>query len=213
MNQYNHRFKTEDLAYWFFRLNGCMCLVNFLIHHERRGQEGTDVDVMAVRFPFRKELALSEHPMDDHTVFSTNGKIDLIIAEVKLGRCNLNGPWTDPDRRNMQRVLYALGAFTEIQIDEVANALYLDHYFEDELYRFRLFAIGQRRNDNLPSRVVQMSWDEISRFIFNRFITYENYKSQHRQWGASGRKLFDQARRYRRDPDEFVQIVINGLMA
>lgn len=213
MHSIPFQIKTEDLAYWYFRLNGCLCLVNFLVHHERRGREGTDVDVMAVRFPYRKELALSDQPMADHSAFDSDSKVDLIIAEVKLDQCNLNGPWTNPLLGNMQRVLNALGAFTEIQIDQVAHDLYHDLYFEDERYRFRLFALGQRRNNNLASKVVQLTWDEVSRFIFDRFTTYERYKRQHRQWGASGRKLFDQASRYHQDPAEFVQIVINGLKA
>ena len=30
----NQKIKTEQLAYWFFRLNGCLSLVNFLIHNQ-----------------------------------------------------------------------------------------------------------------------------------------------------------------------------------
>ena len=45
------RIKTEQLAYWFFRLNGCLTIVNFLVHGERRGREGTDADILAIRLP------------------------------------------------------------------------------------------------------------------------------------------------------------------
>jgi hypothetical protein len=144
MNGNTPRITTEKLAYWFFRLNGCLCLENFLVHHERRGYEGTDVDILAVRFPYRAELGFMSEPMDDHPSFNSKGKIDVLIAEVKLGMCDLNGPWTDPGREIMYRVLYAIGAFREEQIRLVAIALYGKQYFEDDLYRFRLFALGRK---------------------------------------------------------------------
>lgn len=136
--------KTEHLAYWFFRLNGCLSLVNFLVHHERRGQEGTDVDILAVRFPYRRELALSGNPMVDHHVFEKNGKIELIIAEVKLGLCNLNGPWVNPERENMHRLLFAIGAFPKCNVGEVAKAIYKEQFYEDDLFCCRLYALGRR---------------------------------------------------------------------
>lgn len=205
--------KTEDLAYWFFRLNGCLCLINFLVHHEHRGQEGTDVDVMAVRFPFRRELALSDYPMEDHSVFLSDGKIDLVIAEVKLSVCNLNGPWTRSERMNMQRVLYSIGAFREIQIDHVASSLYDKQYYEDDQYRFRLFALGRIPNPSLNPSVVQLTWDAILQFIFERFTSYERYKTQHHQWNFTGRFLYNTVIENRQNPDEFIKTVLDRLHA
>lgn len=213
MHAVNFSIMTEDLAYWFFRLNGCLCLVNFLVHHERRGQEGTDVDVMAVRFPYRRELALSDRPMEDHPVFRSDGKIDIIIAEIKLGTCNLNGPWTNPERGNMQRVLYAIGAFQEAKIEPVTRALYGVQYYEDDLYRFRLFALGRTRNPQLQSSIVQLTWDDVLQFIFERFTRYETFKSQHRQWDTAGQRLFRQAIHHRGNPDEFIKIIKDSLEA
>jgi len=204
-------FKTEDLAYWFFRLNGCLCLVNFLVHHEQRGQEGTDVDVMAVRFPYRNELGNSLFPIVDHRVFSSSGKIDLIISEVKLGLCNLNGPWTKSERGNMQRVLYAMGAFQDLEINRVASDLYNNCYYEDENYRFRLFAIGRELNTGLAQPVIQLTWAEIAGFIWERFTTYERYKTQHRQWDPVGQELFIRAIKYSRDSDMFIRYVTERL--
>lgn len=209
-----NKIQTENLAYWFFRLNGCLSLVDFLVHN-RHGQEGTDVDILAVRFPYRKELALSDDTMEDHPAFEPNNKIDLILAEVKLGRAELNGPWTDPQRMNMQRVLYALGAFPPNMVDAVGQALYNQKIFEDERYRCRLFAVGKEKNWFLQPEVVQLTWEEILKFIHERFTTYEKYKSQHQQWDATGRHLFKWAvsRQYRRDPDQYVSRIMGELSA
>lgn len=187
------RFTTEQIAYWFFRLNGCLNIVNFLVHHERQGREGTDVDILAARFPYRCELAMSNFPMEDHPVFRSDGLIDLIIAEVKSGRCALNGPWKDPVRRNMDRVLFAVGAFPEAQVPKVAQALYEEQAYEDSQYRVRLFALGRERSNYLESPVVQLTWEEVLDFIYERFTKYSRTKAQHRQWDRHGQALFRKA--------------------
>lgn len=209
-----NKIKTEALAYWFFRLNGCLSLVDFLVH-DRRGQEATDVDLMAVRFPYRQEMILSGPTMEDHSVFRPNDKIDLILAEIKLGQAELNGPWKNPDRQNMQRVLYALGAFPPDKVDVVGQALYEQQVFVDERYRCRLFALGRYQNEDLSPNVVQLTWEKILEFIHHRFATYEKYKSQHQQWDATGRYLCEQAvsSQYRRDPDQYVSLMMSKLSA
>lgn len=203
------RISSEQVAYWFFRLNGCLCLTNFLVHHEDR-QDGTDVDVLAARFPFRKELAYSEEPMADHAVFDSSGKIDLILAEAKQGRCQLNGPWTDSDKRNMHRVLHAVGAFPLEDADRVADALYREKQYEDDQYRVRLFAIGRQKNtDSSYENVAQLTWQEVLEFIFDRFNEYRGYKNQHRQWDRSGQRLFTQAIRFRHNRTGFSDAILS----
>lgn len=204
----------EDLAYWFFRLNGCLNIVNFLIHHEIRGQEGTDVDILAVRFPYRQELAYSDEPMEDHHIFKSDGKINLIIAEIKRGRCKLNGPWTKRNRRNMQRVLQIIGAFPENQIDEAADSLYLRKFFENERYRCRLFTIGETKNiDPGYDNVIQITWYEILDFIFDRFTKYQRYKTQHRQWDEVGQTLFSLFSFYYDQKQEFIRTIFRNLVS
>lgn len=199
----------EQIAYWFFRINGCFTFANFLVHAERRGFEGTDADVLAVRFPHRIELALSDNPMQDHRVLESNGKVDLIIAEVKKGKCSLNGPWTDPDRRNMQRVLHAIGAFDDVE--PVAKALYAQNRFEDSRTRVRLFALGSYVNPDLRLAVVQLTWDDVLRFIYQRFYVYRDIKAQHEQWDDLGKLLYDEMMSSRGNEDRFVT-TLSGYM-
>ncbi len=212
METLHRSIKTEQLAYWFFRLNGCLNLTNFLIH-DQPGREGTDVDVLAVRFPHRHELIMSGNPMKDHSVFDLGGKIDLVIAEVKLGQCNLNGPWTKPVRQNMHRVLYAVGAYPEDQVKIIAIELYQNQYYEDDGIRCRLFALGRNKSVDLNPNVVQLRWSDILGFIHRRFIKYEKYKTQHCQWDETGEYLFRTATQFRQDKDAFVQLVLSRLTA
>jgi hypothetical protein len=195
----------ETIAYWFFRLNGCATITNFVVHPDRRGSQRTDVDVLAVRFPYRAELLTSGDRMPDHPVFKSDGKIDIIFAEVKHGLCRLNGPWTNPEDENMQRVLYAVGAFKSHRASEVAQALYQKGCYQDDIYRVRLFAVGDRKDNAIPHNAVQLVWDEILAFIFDRFTKYRSQKAHHGQWDSTGRKLYALASRG--NQEEFIETV------
>jgi hypothetical protein len=46
----------EQLAYWYFRLNGFVTTVTFGVHPEEGSEQRTDVDVLGVRSPHRAEL-------------------------------------------------------------------------------------------------------------------------------------------------------------
>ena len=61
------RIRSEDLGYWYFRLNGCLTTTNFVVHPEEGQEQRTDVDVLAARFPYRAELLLN--PMEDDIPF------------------------------------------------------------------------------------------------------------------------------------------------
>lgn len=184
------KLNPEELAYWFFRLNGCATISNFVVHPDQGGSQRTEVDVVAVRFPFRHELITSIEPMLDHPVFVPDGKIDIIIAEVKHGLCCLNGPWTNTSGENMHSVLYAVGAFEPAYVPDVAKALYQAGQFTNDAIRVRLFAIGGILNPTLNPAVRQLLWDDILTFIFERINRYSAQKAHHDQWDRTGRMLY-----------------------
>ena len=137
--------------------------------------------------------------MEDHPVFDSTGKIDLIICEVKSGLCALNGPWTDPERMNIHRVLIAIGAIPEKQVLEAADALYRDQFLENEIHRV-----------SLSESVAQLTWEEILAFIYERFKKYRYEKAQHDQWDSTGKQLFRKMERHH-TADEFVSDVLEEL--
>jgi hypothetical protein len=87
----------ENVAYWYFRLSGCLQIENFVVHSSGRGGQRTDADLLAVRFPYRAEFLFDQTgPMaDDVAALSlSRDMIDAAIAEVKTNQpCTLNGPW------------------------------------------------------------------------------------------------------------------------
>lgn len=42
---------SEELAYWYLRLNGFFPLTNFVVHRHQAAQHRSDIDVLAVRLP------------------------------------------------------------------------------------------------------------------------------------------------------------------
>lgn len=205
---------TEKVAYWFFRLNGCLTIINFIVHPdlispgEPRSQR-TDVDILATRFPHRCELYTSGNPMKDHKVFLNVKKIDIILAEVKIGRCELNGPWVNRPAENIHRVLYAIGAFPEEKVPEVGEEIYKNCYYENDSFVVRLFAIGKRKNEHLSLKIVQLTWEEILKFIYWRFKKYQKQKAQHEQWDNVGKTLYELSKTH--DEDSFIKTVMEEM--
>ncbi|MGE0826000.1 MAG: hypothetical protein AB7G75_26815 [Candidatus Binatia bacterium] len=185
--------ELEQLAYWYFRLNGCLTIPNFIVHPDRGRNQETDVDVIAIRFPFRSENFVQ--PMkDDPLICADRHRIRIMLAEVKTGTCSLNGPWTNESRRNMQRVLAAIGPFQRDILDEVASSMYRTGCWRDTHYFASLFCVGAERNPDIETRypeVPQVIWDQVTQFIFDRFKHYKNQKVSHSQWDEMGKRLYD----------------------
>lgn len=178
--------------------------MNFVVHPDKRGSQRTDADILAVRFPHRRELITSGNPLSDHCAFQDSKWIDVVIAEVKAGLCSINGPWTCRQKKNLHRTLYAMGVFEEDHVDKVADALYHGYIYNDETHRVRMFAVGNARDSDLRCNVVQITWDGLLEFIFHRFHDNDRYKSQHDQWDCTGRLLYKEAKRLA-DASEYVK--------
>lgn len=186
------KISTEELAYWYFRLNGCLTTVNFLIHPETQRDSSTDVDVLAVRFPYRAEN-LTRPMQDDQVFLNTKNRAYVIIGEVKRGQCDLNGPWTSPTSHNMEKILMAVGTFPAEQAPNVAREVRQHGFFSDCVATVSLFCIGQYPNERIHGQypsVPQITWDHILKFIHSRFRDYRREKAQHSQWNRSGQDLW-----------------------
>jgi len=120
------RIDPERLDYWYLQLNGFLQIENFVVHPRSNGGQRTDADLIGVRFPHRAER-LFDNPddlMEDDSgaLRLSADKIDVVIAEMKTGRCALNGPWTNEEGRNTHRVLAAVGCVPQAKIEPAAAA-------------------------------------------------------------------------------------------
>lgn len=189
---------AEKVAYWYFRLNGFFQLENFIIHPERRGSQRTDADLIAVRFPYRAER-LYDDPndvmADDVQQLALSERlIDILIVEIKRNQpCTLNGPWTREDSHNIHRLLAAIGCLPPDRIDAAASDIYRTGLYRRGVGpRIRLVAVGRERNTELDDQyaeVTQLIWQDILAFIWARYNTFRNQKTQVDQWDEEGLKI------------------------
>lgn len=190
---FDQTISAEQLAYWYLRLNGFLTITNFVVHPDTGRNQETDVDILGVRFPFRAENL--QRPMKDEPLFAkVRDKTLIVFAEVKNGRCGLNGPWTNPERQNMIRVLSAVGAFPKAEVSIAADSIYQSGRYESQLYHVTLLCFGNEPNKDIAKSykaVPQIMWDDVGRFIYRRFEKYKNQKISHQQWGDAGHYLWD----------------------
>ena len=132
--------------------------------------------------------------VDDGHFTTVCDKPFVIIAEVKSGNEPFNESWTNPKHRNMLRIVRAIGAFPECECGLVADALYDEGRYENELYNVSLLWFGRERNHEVAedySKVPQILWPEVLEFIYRRFHKYEDQKVSHPQWDEPGRELWN----------------------
>ena len=184
---------AEQLAYWYLRLNGFLTIQNFIVHPDTGSGQRTDADILGVRFPHRAEL--KPNPMvDDEPFVQFKDRPYIIIAEVKRSMCSLNGPWTKPEKENLQRVLRAIGAFPENQVEIAAKDIYTSGVFSNAAYHLTLACFGETANSDIGKNfpdIPQILWDKVMTFIYNRFRKYPDQKASHGQWDEAGRDLWD----------------------
>lgn len=179
---------SEWLCLWYLRLNGYLGTPAYVLH----GTNGalTDVDVLAVRFSGSKELDFNDHAA---LRFPTE-RIDVLLAEAKRGIVEkLNGPWVDSTKGTFEYVLSRIGLFKESQISEIAKAIYENRRWclGDTSVRVACFAESKAATFNEP-HVIFVSWDEILRFIHDRFAENDKLKADHYQWDRFGHELWKQ---------------------
>jgi hypothetical protein len=191
------QIRSERLAFWFLRLNGFLTIPNFIVHPEGPRDDGaypqqTDVDVLGVRFPFRAENR--RRPMPDHEFFLAERRPMVVLSEVKTDVCGLNGPWTNPELQNLQKVLAAGGFRPVDQVEAMAEALYQTGVWADEALIIRIACFGGRPNRTLRRsfpEVPQFTWrGDVLPFIYRRFDEYKLEKQMHHQWDEDARELF-----------------------
>lgn len=208
------KISSERLAYWYFRLNGFLTIQNFVVHPDWTAPQCTDIDLLAVRFPYRAEL-LKDPMEDDNRLILDPHKIRIILAEVKTGRIKLNKAWTNPSKKNFQRMLRAVGAIERERVKDVSDKIYNNGWYEERDYVISLCCLGRTKNQDFLKRypkMPQLSWEEILSFIYQRFKYYHRQKCQHDQWDKTGQILWDHAEEYSNEK-EFCTKILEMLKA
>ena len=173
--------KYEELVFWYLRLNGYLTVEHFILHPLGSGPQRTEVDVLGVRFPNSKEVAGAEMKRDDNLV-RCDGRIDFIIAEVKSGMCDINGPWKNPDTKNWEYVLKWLGKLSDTEVSEVAKELQAKKEYVGDDWAIRIICFGNQRSQELSSNILQLEFEKLIDFLLNRFDQFRKQKRDIEQW-------------------------------
>jgi hypothetical protein len=183
---------AEDLADWYFRLNGFLTTRNYILHSDTDSAPRTDADIVGVRFPFRRELDYE----DDQRFLRQGNKPLFVIGEVKRSECKLNGPWTNPQKKNLHYLLNAIGVAVGPQLDRMAEDLYTRYEYDDQHLRVEMAVIGSRPNEEfLKATHAPSQWlfSEMLSFIYKRFNRYWLQKKEHQNWNDAGKFLYKEA--------------------
>ena len=187
----------EIVAGWFLRLNGFLATPNFIVHPDQAGNQITEVDLLGVRFPHRRELP--QNPMPDcfpspHYQHLTY----FILGEVKSGRCAINRVLADRRSDALERVLSAVGALTREEALAACHSIWDIGHFANSgtLITHVCFGreIDERIQESFPA-VPQVLWQDALGFIYDRFAEFRGPKGDHPQWDESGRFLWSAAAR------------------
>ena len=177
---------SEWLCLWYLRLNGYFTLPNFIAHGGL-----TEVDVLAVRFPYS-----SEGFQDDARLEITGGhpEKDIVLAEAKRSHIDkLNRSWNSPEMGALNYVLRRVGIVPEGEVDGLARELYEKRNARVGGISVRIFCFGQSISKDLLAKGVKfISWREVFEFINQRFRENEKIKADHDAWDDFGKYLWQE---------------------
>jgi hypothetical protein len=199
----------DSVAEWFLRLNGFFTVLNFVVHPVERAEgtrQRTDADVLGIRFPHRQEI-VGGRPLVDHKDFRGSSRPVLVIAEVKAGRCRLNGPWTRSEDGNVGSVLRSLGCVEPESLKVISDSLYECGCFESTDFEIRLVCFGARLSTELPTGALQFLWSDVFGFVYDRYQEFWRVKRDNQQWPPIGGFLWDKCKGQKRDV--YVQEMLN----
>lgn len=195
----------EKVAYWYFRLNGCFTITNFLLHlPDASGNVYSDGDILAIRFPYRVELDDSKRgAMQDDTIFTeqpAGSKLNYYVVEVKYwdGEAVLNNSW----RRNdnvLREIVKRTGLIAPADLPNVVSQLFQYWRYENDSILIRVLAVAKRfpsiPRDEMPLPLSQqLTWEgNILPFIHRRLRDYQQYKTNHPQWDETAKALYTAA--------------------
>jgi len=182
-----HPKNAEALGQWYLRLNGFLTIPNFILHPLQPGSARTEVDVVGVRFPHRREF--DSEAIDEYYFRQPNTPY-LVLAEVKTSRISRNRAWSNPGV--VEAILRAVGISPDGEIQSIADSLRMNGVHKGRgLYSTILF-IGDVIDGEVQSKYSASpckSWDELLRFVHHRFRCHRKVKTDVSQWDPVGQAL------------------------
>ena len=201
--------RFEAFVVWYLRFNGYFTVPNFVVHAgddqarisgEVVGNK-TEVDTIAVRFPYSREASGTPFPTDKNLVEGAGGRFDVVFAEVKSGRGDSpNKIWRNGEVADIEYLLRFLGWHnSDDEIREAATALSQKFIFEADNLRIRYIIFADRVDSVWNKKgVTYVTFDDCVRFISEErgqcwAESGIGRRSMHDQWSTLAKKIFEVA--------------------
>ena len=191
--------RAEEVAEWYFRLNGFFLIPGFIVHPDLiKRTPRTEADLLGIRLKHSKESSWRSSGANQH--FSKIGRVDMtddpifntasfseqskkhlaVMVEVKAGECAINGPWSPEHlngndtnvNNNMERALAKLGFGDASEVPLAAKSMYDQLRYEGSEFVVQYFAVGKAISTNLQEmypKLKQITFDQIGTFLRYRF--------------------------------------------
>jgi hypothetical protein len=173
----------EEIAYWYFRLNGFFPITNFVINRSSEIDYSSDCDLLAIRLPYvYEEIGGTPEDWDDNLIKQLGFDLPLgVICEVKTGSYELE------DVFRTQYVKYSigrLGLVPKINISDVSKSLEGKLLIEvKEKYRICKLLIANQQKESVS--FFYRSLDSVEDFINDRVRKYPAEKYADRMFFGS----------------------------
>ncbi len=176
---------SENLAYWYLRLNGFFPLRDFVLHRDGETiHDSADCDLLAIWFPYvYEQIGGQENDWDSARFGEWGLRLEQqtigLIVEVKTGRDkprlreNIKRSFTS------ERLLVAvrrLGFWSSVDANDVARKLSTVALYRDPIQPLAVakllitdYALG---NDSIPP-CLQLALTDIEEFLFVRADKYD----------------------------------------
>jgi hypothetical protein len=191
----------------YLRLNGYFIVNNFILHDQHGGQK-TEVDLIGVRFSNQVEIIEdSEGKLrvleNDLKLVRNDDFVDVVIAEVKKGEADINGPFKKEEV--LEYILNWSGCLDDGERVEAIKCLKRKEDFRtsDGRVRVRFVCFGE------PSRIrcKQITLLDALKFTRERFKKYGDYKTHSDQWTGVMKYVYTFARSAISDKDLLMKIL------
>ncbi|MDD2587081.1 MAG: hypothetical protein PHT79_07650 [Syntrophomonadaceae bacterium] len=173
----------EELAYWYFRLNGFFPLTNFVTHKSQKRDKASNVDVLAIRFPYVYENIGGKQEDWDSKLSSLDiqTKVVGVICEVKT---RFEGSVDKLFKgENLQQSVERLGFVEKTEAYEIAKQLETKKEVNKGEMKIAKILLSDREIEN--EHFYSISINSIIRFIKARISKYPNYKNSDRMFFES----------------------------
>lgn len=175
----------EEIAYWYFRINGFFPLINFVVHRTKEIKHSTDIDLLAIRFPNVYETIGGQQDDWDSKLLNhfDNDAILGVLCEVKTGNYDVNSLF------KFETVRYALPRFgfkptLEEHANKLKNSKMVTFSYKNQKYQIAKILVSNNGN---RGEVYFMHFQlfALEEFITDRIKRYKDKKWQDRMFFPS----------------------------